>query len=75
MPKKQTYMVVQQGGSSSELYLHASGSRRDAENFRKDCEKAAYQTSEVFTAPDSVTQHPGFWEAADDILRAAANLQ
>ena len=46
------FCVIQEGGSSTELYLHVSDSADDAEAFRKSCAtEGAYRTSGVIEAP------------------------
>ncbi len=51
MPIKQCYFVVQEGGSSNELYLHTFNQRRNAQRYRHSCSKAAYRTSPIGRLP------------------------
>ena len=73
------FAVIQQGGSSEELYLHISTTEHDAEAFRRSCEDAAYATSGVIEVPRSLmalTPHTRseVYEFIDTLLRSAARL-
>jgi hypothetical protein len=48
------YAVVQEGGTSQEVYLHVSSTRANAEAFREECADAAYRTSEILSVPPQV---------------------
>lgn len=55
MPKpKPVYALVQQGGSSKEMYLHVHDTRAQAKIDKAACAKASYQTSEIFAIPGEV---------------------
>lgn len=74
---KPSYALVQQGGSSSELYLHAHPTRDEAEADRIDCAlDGAYSTSEVVEVP-AVLAALGevFYAAVDEILGASTGLE
>jgi hypothetical protein len=73
------FAVIQQGGSSEELYLHISNTEDDAEAFRRSCEDAAYATSIVIEVPHSVMAlHPDtrgeVYAFIDTLLKSAARL-
>lgn len=72
---KPAYAVVQEGGSSMELYLHSWPSRGEATFDRKDCAKAAYRTSPVIKLPAAAAAlGEGFYEAAEELIQATKEL-
>lgn len=72
--KKQIYCLVQQGGASTELYLHAHTTKRAAETDKLDCwANGAYATSAVFSIPASIATDRVF-EAMQQAVDAAAEL-
>lgn len=73
------FAVIQQGGSSEELYLHISTTEHDAEAFLRSCEDAAYATSGVIEVPRSLMAlsphtRSEVYEFIDTLLRSAARL-
>jgi hypothetical protein len=67
------YVMIQEGGSSTELYLHAWGSEGEAEDDRADCTTdGAYRTTEVVTVPAHLASHPAFYDVAEARVRRAA---
>jgi hypothetical protein len=54
MSTKKLYLVIQQGGSSREMYVHAHGTLTEARKDRKSCEKASYQTTEPIRVPETL---------------------
>lgn len=46
-----SYVLVQEGGSSNELYVHAHATLIEAEDGRKSCAEAAYRTSHALEVP------------------------
>lgn len=63
------FVVVQQGGSSSEVYIHAASTHADAEAFREECERGAYETSDVIEVPAVLAAHG---ETLYEVLEAVA---
>lgn len=73
---KPTYCVVQEGGSSTEFYLHAHLTLREAEEDRVNCaEGGAYNTSPVIEIP-AVTAALGelFYEYAEKLVAATTQM-
>lgn len=69
------YVLLQEGGSSSELYIHAHESREDAEDDRVRCEdNGAYRTSEIIEVPASLANHPSFYSIAEQLVALTATL-
>lgn len=70
------YVLIQEGGSSCELYIHAHTTRADAEDDRISCrDDGAYRTSEnIIPVPRSLAEHPMFYEIAEQLLTASKNL-
>lgn len=73
---KKVYVLVQEGGSSSELYLHAWETGEDAEQDRVNCARnGAYRTSPVIEVPAALADQEGFYDIVEEILRAATRLE
>lgn len=74
------FCVVQEGGSSTELYLHVSCFAGDAEAFRKSCaNEGAYRTSEVIEAPSVLKrlnekERQEVFNWAERLIRASRSL-
>lgn len=52
------FVVLQEGGSSGEIYASAHSSLEDAEAFRIDCrDSGSYRTSEIFEVPRALARH------------------
>ncbi len=74
---KPAYVVVQEGGSSEELYVHAHSSAEAAEEDRIDCaEDGAYSTTEVVEIP-AVLAALGetFYETLDEIIGSLSSME
>lgn len=70
------FVLVQEGGSSSELYVHSWGSRDEAEADRVDCARdGAYRTSPIVEVPARVANRDGFYEAVESLLRVSRDLE
>lgn len=71
------YVVVQQGGSSCEMYVHSHDSEEDAENHRVDCARdGAYRTSPVIPVPASVAALSElFYESVVAIVEASVQME
>lgn len=72
---QQVYLVIQEGGSSTELYLRAHASRELAEEDRIRCAAGAFRTSPVVAIPRAVADTPGFLEAVEMALLAHQGLE
>ncbi|WP_434716088.1 hypothetical protein [Paraburkholderia sp. A3RO-2L] len=69
------YVLIQEGGTSTELYIHAHATRDDAEADREECEtNGAYRTSEIIEVPASLATHPAFYEIAEQLVRAVSTI-
>lgn len=69
------FVVVQQGGSSLEVYIHASSTRQEAEAFREECENGAYETSEIIEVPGALAAHgESLYEVLEAVAEAAIAL-
>ncbi|WP_126223538.1 hypothetical protein [Burkholderia ambifaria] len=69
------FVLIQEGGSSEELYVHSHDSREAAEQDRIDCwTDGAYRTSEIIEVPASLANQPGFYEFAESLLKVSHNL-
>ena len=44
-------VIVQEGGSTGELYAHAFTTRKDAKRFTRSCARAAYRATEPVEVP------------------------
>jgi hypothetical protein len=69
------FVLIQEGGTSFELYIHAHTTREDAEDDRKSCETdGAYRTSDILEVPSSLADQTGFYELAEKLVCAVATL-
>lgn len=69
------FLVVQEGGSSMELYLHVHDTLEAAEEDRRDCAvDGSYRTSSIVQVPRSLTEHPKFYDIAEQLVRASLTL-
>lgn len=81
---KNLYMVIQQGGSSTEMYIHPHNTLREACADIKSCAKASYNTSGPIKIPGSLSTlitamnkdtEGELWVLLEIIARAAAELR
>jgi hypothetical protein len=69
------YLVIQEGGTSAELYVHSSYSEADAQEYRLDCvSNGAYRTSPCIEVPASLANHPQFYDIAEQLVRATTEI-
>ncbi|WP_342051281.1 MULTISPECIES: hypothetical protein [unclassified Cupriavidus] len=55
------FVVIQEGGASTELYVHSLDTAADADDYRADCTRdGAYRTSPWIEVPDALAGHPQF---------------
>lgn len=75
-PAKPAYAVVQEGGSSVEIYLHVSDTLADAEAFRLDCTNdGGYRTSGVIEVPAAVASlGEAVYAFTQDVLQASLDF-
>lgn len=73
--RKSVYLVVQEGGSSTELYLHVLPSLRTAESYRRSCAKGAYRTSSPVEVAAALVGAPGFIPAVEAVLTATLTIE
>lgn len=72
---KPCYVVIQEGGSSDELYVNAYDDQASADAFRVDCTSdGSYRTSPVIQAPRSLVDHPEFLDVAKSLARSVLEL-
>jgi hypothetical protein len=65
-----SYVLVQEGGTSEELYLHAHESLEHAQADRQSCEDdGAYRTTDILEIPSRLANRPGFYEHTESLLR------
>ena len=65
------FLVIQEGGSSDELYANAYETEADALDFRQSAAESSYPTSEPIAVPLVILDHPEFIEIAQKIALAA----
>lgn len=67
------FVLVQEGGSSTEYYIHAWDTQSQAEQDRINCAKnGAYRTSDIVEVPGAIANQPGFYDAVGELVNAAA---
>lgn len=70
------FLVLQEGGSTGELYAHCFDSPEDAQSYRQDCTvNGAYRTSPVVEVPAALAATEAFIAVLEDALRASAGLE
>lgn len=63
------FVLIQEGGSSTEHYIHAHGSLEDAQDDRISCAQGAYRTTPVMEiSPALSALGEDFYEAAEQLL-------
>jgi hypothetical protein len=69
------YTLIQQGGSSCELYIHSHETEEEAEQDRIDCARdGAYETSDIVEIPPELAALGEiFYEAAEALLEASTD--
>lgn len=71
------FLIIQEGGSSDELYVHVSPTEPEAEAFRQSCgEEGAYRTSSTHEVPKAVAEvgEPAY-AFIEEIVRASRSLE
>lgn len=68
--KREIAVVVQNGGSGREFYLWM-GDKREVRQFRKECEKDSYATSEPIFAPAEIAK---FANDIEEIIDTAVSM-
>jgi hypothetical protein len=63
------YALIQEGGSSQELYLHVHDTLEEAEADRLECADASYQTTDPIEMPDNSD-----WDAVETLLQSLGSL-
>lgn len=72
---KPGFLVVQEGGSSTEMYAHGFEKLSHAEKYRKDCEKeGSYRTSVPVEIPAHFAGDPAFYAVVEEILKASLDV-
>lgn len=76
-PATPAFAVIQEGGSSDELYVHSHSTEDDAEEDRYSCaEDGSYRTSQVVQIPPALAAlGEVFYETAESMLKASAELE
>lgn len=70
------FVLVQEGGSSSELYVHGHESAENAQADREDCSSSgAYQTTPAIEVPGSLASHPDFYAVLEEVLGSLSELE
>ncbi len=73
---EQSHLVVQEGGSSSEFYVHEFDTEADAQNHRIECEVGcSYRTGEIVSVPRWLAQAPGFCDLAEQLIQSSACVE
>lgn len=63
------YCVIQEGGTSEELYLTVFDDNQSAIDYQKDCEQdGSYRTSQILEIPAAIADTAGFWDIANALV-------
>lgn len=69
------WLLVQEGGSSSELYVHGWNTQEEAEDDRVNCTRdGAYRTSPVIEVAANLANHCSFYQTVEALLGASREL-
>ncbi|QYY33702.1 hypothetical protein K2O51_31140 (plasmid) [Cupriavidus pinatubonensis] len=69
------FVVIQEGGTSTELHLHSFNTAADAEQYRVGCvSDGAYRTSPCIQIAPSLANHPQFYEIAGQLIQAITEI-
>lgn len=68
------YIVIQEGGSSTERYVHIHDSEDSAKADRIDCAAAAYRTSDIIKVPKALANQEGFLDAVVAVVQATLSF-
>lgn len=69
------YVLIQEGGSSTELYAHAHNTLADAKADRVSCARdGSYRTSRIVPVPADLANHPQFYDIVEQLVRASLAL-
>lgn len=70
-----SYILIQEGGSSNELYVHAHETEKEAEADRLRCaEEGSYRTSPVMAVPKNLAQQDNFYEVLESVIRLTLEI-
>lgn len=69
------WIVVQEGGSSSEIYAHSFDCEEGANLFRMGCSEGGYRTGKPVKVPAFLVDDPNFGIALEEILKTTLNLE
>lgn len=73
--EKPGFLVVQEGGSSTELYAHGFEKLKHAEKYRMSCKKdGSYRTSVPVEIPPHLVNDPQFYSVVEEILKASLDV-
>ena len=71
--EKKVYIVIQEGGSSTELYANAFDSAEEARNFREACSHdGGYATTPPVEVPEAMAN---FVDEIGEICQSLRNLE
>ena len=68
--RRAVYLIVQEGGTTGELYVHTHNNRRSAEKDRVSCAGAGYRTTPVIRVPRALADTPRFYEILEAVARS-----
>lgn len=72
---QEAYVLIQEGGSSDELYLHAHTSMAEAEADRQSCAQGAYRTTPAIAVNGMLAaMGEPFYEAIEAVLSSRDDL-
>jgi hypothetical protein len=79
-PRNRIILVIQEGGSTGVIYVHAHGTLKDARADKKSCDEAAYRAIGPIKVPKALTEalsknnaaEQEFYDTLENILRSVA---
>lgn len=73
--EKPVFVVVQEGGTSAELYTNTYDKRADANAFRRSAAAAAYKTTEVLEVRREIADKIGFEDFCTRLAQAVVKMK
>nr|WP_280971433.1 hypothetical protein [Cupriavidus gilardii]WDE72672.1 hypothetical protein [Cupriavidus gilardii] len=73
-PAPSHFVLVQEGGSTGELYIHGHTTRQDAERDRIECAAGAYRTTPLTEVPGDLATHPKFYDVLEAVVDSMGDL-
>jgi hypothetical protein len=72
---KMAFLVVQEGGSSTEMYVTGHATLKKAQAHRRSCARASYRTSPPVEVPESLVKTQDFLDSVLRLMQAGLRCE